>query len=212
MKRIGIVIRTSRSVFLRGLLLTLFALLVSACSSTNPSSDTEQVPASSTTQSRTTIKTWQISGTGVNVAVEGLDRSGKAVHSLESVKSDDGSVKADFVFRDAAGTELANRSFTIKASGEVLGIPIEEVDETLCPSCMGDDLKDASSMVIRLEPLQTVTAECRAARRALTAALTEVMNTCRRTPIAPIIDENACFQAQLDVISAQQAVQDACGS
>jgi hypothetical protein len=42
--------------------------------------------ASSTTQSRTTIKTWQISGTGVNVAVEGLDRSGRAVHSLESVK------------------------------------------------------------------------------------------------------------------------------
>jgi hypothetical protein len=33
--------------------------------------------ASSTTQSRTTIKTWQISG---------LDRSGRAVHSLESVK------------------------------------------------------------------------------------------------------------------------------
>lgn len=197
-------------------LIALFTLLALAACSTPATSSEEQeasVAASSTTQSKTAVKTWNVVGIKNNIAVRGVDAAGKSIHTLESLKNSDGSVTATFTYRDAAGTTQASRSFTIgKDKKPVSGIPVQQLDENLCPGCMNDDLKSGLTNASQqsVKP-QVVSTACRNARRNLTKALNASLNACRPTPLMPIIDDSACFIAMESVMNAQSDVDMACG-
>lgn len=194
-------------------LVLLVMIALAACNTATTPSGEEPlatVTASSITQSKTSVKTWNIIGNGSNIAVRGVDGTANTIHALESLRGSDGSVKATFTFRTSSTGAPVTRSFTIGKNGKpVSGVPIQAVDDALCPDCMGDDLKVGLSA--QLQP-QVASQACRDARRALTRAINSALRSCRENQFGQIVDEVGCLQAEAAISSAQSDVDQACGS
>ncbi len=159
----------------------------------------ETLTASGKTKAKTSIERWELTTSEQGVKVEGVDRSGKPIDSLQVDIDANGSTSTQSFF-DSAGNELASATTTFNERGEELSSNISGDLETLtlCLDCMSNDLQAAifNEANRQLGTQQLPQKECFSAAHSLVSVTANFNRDCQ------FASKTSCLGTRNNLISA----------